>query len=96
MALSSRNCQTLCAIFEAPTRVDVRWDEFVRLCRALGAEFPKPGRTSGSRRRIRLRGRRAVFHEPHRRSTMAQGSVEAARDFLRTVGVTPKTEGCQC
>ena len=96
MALSSRHCRTLCAIFEEPTRQDIRWAEFEALLRALGATFSKPGRTAGSRRRIFLRGRKAVLHKPHPEPTMKKGSVESARDFLKNAGATPEKEGCSC
>lgn len=96
MPLSSRHCRTLCAIFKEPTRSDIRWNDFLSLCTALGAELPKPGRTAGSRRRIKLRGRRAVLHRPHPGAEMKEGSVEAARTFLENAGVTPESEGCRC
>lgn len=96
MPLSNRHCKTLCALFAEPTRSDVAWDDFIALCRALGAEFPKPGHTGGSRRRIKLRGRRAVLHAPHPQPVMKQGSVESARAFLESAGVTPESEGCKC
>jgi len=96
MALSTKHCRTLCAIFEEPTRADVKWADFVALLRALGAELPKPGKTAGSRRRITLRGRKAVLHKPHPEPTMKKGSVESARDLLRYASVTPEKEDCQC
>ena len=49
MSLSQRHCRTLCAIFEQPTRADIRWADFLALCRALGAQLPKAGKTAGSR-----------------------------------------------
>ncbi len=94
MALSGKNCRTLCRIYEEPIRKDIHWSDFVRLCRALGAEFPKPGRTSGFRTRIKLKGRKAVFHRPHPQPEMKEGSVRSARDFLGNAGVTPDSEGC--
>jgi hypothetical protein len=96
MSLSQRHCRTLCAIFEQPTRADIRWADFLALCRALGAQLPKAGKTAGSRQRIALRGRKAVFHKPHPEPTMKKGSVESARDFLTNAGVTPEREGCLC
>ena len=83
-------------MFAEPTRADIRWTDFLALCRALGAALPKPGRTAGSRQRIALRGRKTVLHKPHPEPTMKKGSVESARDFLRHAGITPETEGCQC
>ena len=96
MALSTRHCKTLCAIFQEPTRSDVRWADFVSLCKRLGADFPKSGKTSGSRRRIALRGRKAVLHKPHPDPVMKKGSVESAREFLENAGVTPEKEDCRC
>jgi len=96
MSLSARHCRTLGAIFEEPTRANIRWVEFLALCRALGAQLPKAGRTAGSRQRIALRGRKTVLHKPHPEPTMKKGSVESARDFLKKAGITPQTEGCQC
>jgi hypothetical protein len=95
MALSSRHCSTLCALFAEPTRSDLRWSDFVSLCRALGGAKPKTGKTGGSRR-LQLHGMRAVLHEPHPDPRMKKGSVESARDFLRNAGVTPAKEGCKC
>jgi hypothetical protein len=83
-------------MFEEPTRANIRWADFLALCKALGAQLPKPGKTAGSRQRIVLHGRKAVLHKPHPEPTMKQGSVESARDFLQNAGVTPRTEGCQC
>jgi hypothetical protein len=94
--LSKKHCRILCFIFEEPTRSDIRWDDFIALCKALGATFPKPGRTAGSRRRILLNGRKGLFHAPHPRAEMKEGSVESARVFLVNAGVTPQTEGCEC
>ncbi len=96
MGLSNKHCRTLCAISEKPTRADIKWADFIALCKALGARFPKPGRTAGSRRRIELNGRKAVLHKPHPEPTMKKGSAESARDFLKAAGVTPEKEGCQC
>ncbi|MBI3327392.1 MAG: type II toxin-antitoxin system HicA family toxin [Nitrospinae bacterium] len=94
--MSQKHCRTLCAIFEESTRANIRWADFLALCRALGAELPKPGKTAGSRQRIALRGRKTVLHKPHPEPTMKKGSVESARDFLKKAGVTPQMEGCQC
>ena len=96
MSLSTHHCRTLCAIFDEPTRADIRWVDFLALCRALGAQLPKAGRTAGSRQRIALQGRKTVLHKPHPDPTMKKGSVESARDFLKNAGITPQTEGCQC
>jgi hypothetical protein len=78
--------KALAAIFERPTRADVRWNEAVALIRALGGEISE-GR--GSRVRFALIGRRAVFHRPHPRPEMVKGAVEALRDYLIDTGIQP-------
>ena len=84
--LSSQHRKTLEAIYQRPTRADVRWREAIALMKALGAEITE-GR--GSRVRFALNGVRAVFHEPHPRPEMVKGAVEALRDFLKEAGVSP-------
>jgi hypothetical protein len=96
MSLSKKLCRALCAIFEEPTRAHIRWEDFLALCKALGAELPKPGKTASSRQRTALHGRKTVLHKPYPEPTMKKGSVESARDFLQHAGVTPPTEVCQC
>jgi hypothetical protein len=77
-------------------RTNIRWADFLALCRVLGADVPKPGKTAGARQRIALRGRKTVLHKSHLEPTMQKGSVESARAFLQNAGITPQTEGCQC
>ena len=96
MALSKKHCRTLCAIFKEPTPANIMWSDFISLMRVLGAELPRSGKTAGSRKRIKLRGRKAVLHKPHPESEMKKGSVESARDFLKNAGLTPESEGCKC
>ena len=51
-----------------------------------------PPLLSTPRQRIRLKERRAVLHKPHPRPEMVKGSVESARDFLRSIGIEPEQE----
>jgi len=83
-ALGGRHGKVLLAVFERPTRADIRWNEAVALIRALGGEISQ-GR--GSRVRFVLHGRRAVFHRPHPRPEMVKGAVEALRDYLIEAGI---------
>jgi hypothetical protein len=85
-SLGPRHRKTLEAIFERPTRANIRWTEVVGLLRAVGAEISE-GR--GSRVRMALNERRAVFHRPHPGPEMVKGAVEALRDFLTEAGVGP-------
>src|SRR6266446_10710376 len=92
-SLSKKHGPTLCAVFAEPTRANILWSDVLALCRALGADVPKPGKTAGSRHRVAWRGRKTVLHKPHPEPTMKKGSVESARAFLQNVGATPQTEG---
>jgi HicA toxin of bacterial toxin-antitoxin, len=74
------------AIFERPTRSDIPWRDIERLFEALGGTVAS-GR--GSRRRVRLGERRAVFHEPHPERVTDKGAVEDVRAFLQGAGVRP-------
>lgn len=94
MALSSKNCRTLCDVWEQPTRSDVDWDDFIRLYLAMGGEPVRNG--SGSVRRLRLNDVKAAFHEPHPTGAMKKGAVESARLFLLNAGVSPQKVGCDC
>ncbi|MCH7876421.1 MAG: type II toxin-antitoxin system HicA family toxin [Gemmatimonadetes bacterium] len=85
-SLGIRHERTLAAIFETPVRSDVEWTRVERLLKALGAELTQ-GR--GSRVRISLGGARAVFHRPHPRKEMDNGSVQSMKEFLTRAGVTP-------
>jgi len=85
-ALSNKHRATLEAIFEKPTRADIPWPSIVALFSALDAEIAQ-GR--GSRIRIALQGRRAVFHEPHPERITDKGAVEDVRGFLDAIGVRP-------
>jgi hypothetical protein len=76
----------LTSIFERPTRGDIPWRDIEALFRALGG-LVEPGR--GSRRRVRLGARRAVFHEPHPERVTDKGAVEDVRDFLSSAGIVP-------
>ena len=82
--IGSRHRKTLEAVYERPTRADIRWREVLGLMQALGADISE-GR--GSRVRFALNGRRAVFHKPHPRPELIKGAVEALRDFLKEAGV---------
>lgn len=84
--MRNRHYVTLCAIFEDPVRSNINWQEIESLLRSIGAELSE-GR--GSRVRIALNGRRAVFHRPHPEKETDKGAVKAMRDFLTAAGVEP-------
>ena len=84
--LSAKHRHTLAAIFERPTRNDILWRDIERLFEALGGSVTQG---SGSRRRIRLGVRRAVFHEPHPERVTDKGAVVHVRGFLDSIGIRP-------
>jgi hypothetical protein len=84
-SLGGKHRRTLEAIFETPTRSDIRWRDIENLIVALGGSVTS-GR--GSRRRILL-VRPAEFHMPHPEPTTDNGAVKDMREYLRSVGVVP-------
>jgi hypothetical protein len=84
--LSSRHRGTLAAVFERPNRGDIPWRDIEALFVALGGAVSNG---KGSRRRVRLGERRAVFHEPHPERVTDKGAVGSVRDFLVSAGVRP-------
>lgn len=78
--------KTLQAIFEKPTRADVRWSKIEGLVRALGGEVTE-GR--GSRVRFRLGERVATFHGPHPKRVTGKATLEDVRRFLENAGIKP-------
>jgi len=78
--------RTLEAIFEQPTRADIRWSKVEGLVRALGGEVSE-GR--GSRVRLRLGVRVANFHGPHPKRVAGKGTIEDVRRFLENAGIEP-------
>lgn len=84
--LSSRHRATLQAIFAHPARPDIPWRDIEKLFEALGGAVSKG---SGSRRRVVLGERVAVFHEPHPERVTDKGAVASVRKFLVSAGVRP-------
>jgi hypothetical protein len=77
---------TLNAIFERPTKANIRWSAIESLIRALGGEMVE---RAGSRVAARLNGVSAVFHRPHPRPETKKGAVDAVRQFITNAGVKP-------
>lgn len=82
----SKQDQTLSTIFETPTPSDIRWSDIVSLLRAVGADISE-GR--GSRVRVVLNGRKAVFHRPHPGDQTSKHTVRDVKDFLIEAGIEP-------
>ena len=71
-------------IFANPVRANILWSDIEGLFADLGAELSEG---SGSRRRVKLNGVRAVFHRPHPQKTTDKGAVISVRRFLENAGV---------
>ena len=77
---------TLNAVFQRPTKADIRWAAIESLIRALGGEVSE---RAGSRVAARLNGVTAIFHRPHPRPETKKGAVDAVRQFFLNAGVKP-------
>jgi hypothetical protein len=84
--VDSKHQKTLEAIFEKPERANILWRDVEALFIALGAEITDG---NGSRRRVALKGVRAVFHRPHPQKETDKGAVKSVRRFLEAAGVKP-------
>jgi hypothetical protein len=83
--LNSGNRKTLEAIFTNPVPSNIPWSDIERLFLALGGTVDN--KRSGSRVAVFLRGRVAVFHEPHPNPDTDRGAVRNVRKFLSECGV---------
>ncbi len=79
-----RHQSTLKAIYAKPVQAGIVCKDIEALLEALGAELSEG---NGSRIRIALNGRRAVFHRPHPRKETDKGAVVSMRRFLEEAGV---------
>ena len=77
---------TLNAIFQRPTKANIRWAAIESLVRSLGGEIIE---REGSRVAAKLNGITAIFHRPHPRPETKKGAVDAVRQFLLNAGVKP-------
>jgi hypothetical protein len=77
---------TLNAVFERPTKANIRWSAIESLIRALGGEVRE---RAGSRVAAKLNGVTAIFYRPHPRPETKKGAVDAVRQFLVNAGVKP-------
>lgn len=82
--LNKKHQKTLDAILAMPVQASIVWKDVQALLIALGAEITEG---SGSRTRIALQDRKAVFHRPHPKKEMDKGAVVAMKRFLLETGV---------
>ena len=84
--MRKKHLETLAAVFATPVRANIEWKEAEAMLNALGASLTEG---NGSRVRVLLNGRRAVFHRPHPEKEMDKGAVKSLQVFLVNAGVTP-------
>ncbi|WP_240941316.1 type II toxin-antitoxin system HicA family toxin [Paenibacillus sp. HB172176] len=83
--INNKQQRTLRKIYDEPVKADVLWNDIESLFRALGGAISE-GR--GSRVRVKLNGRKAIFHRPHPENVTDKGAVKSVRRFLEEAGVT--------
>ena len=84
--MNGKHRKTLEAIFQKPTRPDIRWPEIESLVIGCGGSVQE---REGSRVAMVLNSVRANFHRPHPKPTTKKGAVDAVRLFLIDAGVGP-------
>ncbi|HNR33195.1 MAG TPA: type II toxin-antitoxin system HicA family toxin [Candidatus Hydrogenedentes bacterium] len=84
--MTSSQHRTLKAVFESPTRADIRWADVESLFKALGADIIE---RRGSRVCIVLNGVPSVFHRPHPERIAGKKMVESVRAMLKAMGIEP-------
>ena len=86
VSMNSRNRRTLEAVFTQPTKTNIKWDDIEKLLEAVGAQILEG---DGSRVRITKDAAKIATHRPHPAKEAKPYQVEAAREFLVKLGVTP-------
>lgn len=85
--MNKKHERILEAIFKVPVQSNVVWKDCEKLLEYLGAEISEG---EGSRIRIFLNNRKAVFHRPHPKKETDKGALVSLRKFLENAGVKPK------
>ncbi|MDR1607905.1 MAG: type II toxin-antitoxin system HicA family toxin [Deltaproteobacteria bacterium] len=84
--MKSKCRKTLEAVFSQPTRSNIKWADIEKLFEAVGALVLEG---DGSRVRIIKDTTKLATHRPHPGKEAKPYQVEAAREFLLALGVTP-------
>lgn len=84
--MRKKHSDTLKAVFHIPVLSNVKWSDIESLLINLGASITE-GR--GSRVKIHLNDRVAVFHRPHPQKETDKGALISMRRFLEEAGVKP-------
>ena len=84
--MRKKHADTLRTIFHTPILSNVKWSDVEALFVHLGAKLSEG---NGSRLRVLLNDRVAVFHRPHPRKETDKGALASVRRFLGEAGVKP-------
>ncbi len=84
--MNKKQRETLAAVFDHPTRANVKWTSVKSMLEAAGARVTKK---QGSRRLVVIDNIRAVFHQPHPQDEMPKYAIEDVRRLLEEAGITP-------
>lgn len=82
--MNTKHRKVLAEIFKNPVSSKIRWSDIEMLFRGFGAEIIEG---NGSRVRIVLFGKKAVFHRPHPKPETDKGAVMSVRKFLKNAGI---------
>jgi hypothetical protein len=85
--MNKKHERTLEAIFKVPVQSNVVWKDCEKLLEYLGAEITEG---EGSRIRILLNSRKAVFHRPHPKKETDKGALVSLKKFLENANIKPK------
>lgn len=77
--MRKKHQRTLEALFERPTRPNIRWDDIESLFSALGAYIEE---REGSRIYVELNEVAGHFHRPHPEKEASKAAVRSVRRFL--------------
>jgi hypothetical protein len=85
-AIRGKNLFLKCYIFAKPTRGNIVFADIESLVVALGGDIREG---AGSRVVFEIQGKRQYLHRPHPGKEAKKYQVEAVRDFLPSLEVTP-------
>lgn len=86
MSLNNKQQKTLQAIFDKPTRSNIRWADIEKLLVACGGDIKNTG---GSIVSIKLMGMVETYHRPHPGKEAYKTAVDRVRVFLQKAGIKP-------
>ncbi len=84
--MNSKQRKTLEAIFSEPVSGNLPWDRIEALLLAIGCNVVEG---SGSSVMFEKNGRRAYFHRPHPQREALVYRINAVREFLLKLEITP-------